>query len=65
ADNRGKWKGNGIGDLWDYQQPYLGSVKFAQSGTYTVYMEQAMRVENSLYGIADIGLKIEKVAATK
>ncbi len=63
ADNRGKWKGNGIGDLWDYQQPYLGSVKFAQSGTYTVYMEQAMRVENSLYGIADIGLKVEKVEA--
>lgn len=65
ADNRGKWKGTGIGDLWDYQQPYLGSVKFAKSGTYTVYMEQAMRVDNALYGIADIGLKIEKIEAIK
>lgn len=61
ADNRGKWLGNGIGDLWDLRIPYVGGFKFAQSGNYTVSLEQAMRVENGLEGITDIGLRVEKV----
>ncbi|MDG1477059.1 MAG: gliding motility lipoprotein GldH [Vicingaceae bacterium] len=59
ADNRGKWLGNGIGDLWDLRVPYVGGFKFAQSGNYTVTLEQAMRVENGLEGITDIGLRVE------
>ncbi|MGB0881565.1 MAG: gliding motility lipoprotein GldH [Vicingaceae bacterium] len=61
ADNRGKWLGNGVGDLWDLRIPYVGGFKFAQSGKYTVSLEQAMRVENGLEGITDIGLRVEKV----
>ncbi len=61
ADDRGRWKGKGVGDLWDYKQPYLGGVKFAHKGKYTISFEQAMRVKNGLKGIADIGLSIEKV----
>lgn len=61
ADNRGKWLGNGIGDLWDLRIPYVGAFKFAQSGNYTVTLEQAMRVENGLEGITDIGLRVETV----
>ncbi len=61
ADNRGRWKGKGVGDLWDYKQPYLGGVKFAHKGKYTISFEQAMRVKDGLKGIADIGLSIEKV----
>jgi len=60
ADNRGKWKGKGIGDLWDYKSPFLGGVKFAQKGEYVISYEQAMRVENGLEGITDIGLRVEK-----
>jgi gliding motility-associated lipoprotein GldH len=60
ADNRGKWKGKGIGDLWDYKKPFLGGVKFAQKGKYIISYEQAMRVENGLEGITDVGLRIEK-----
>jgi len=60
ADNRGKWKGKGIGDLWDYQKPFLGGVKFAQKGEYVISYEQAMRVDHGLEGISDIGLSIEK-----
>lgn len=60
ADNRGTWKGKGIGDLWDYKSPFLGGVKFAQKGKYVVSYEQAMRVENGLEGISDIGLRVEK-----
>ncbi|MBL4594734.1 MAG: gliding motility lipoprotein GldH [Flavobacteriales bacterium] len=59
ADNRGKWLGNGIGDLWDLRIPYVGGFKFAQKGNYTVSFEQAMRVEGGLKGITDIGLRVE------
>ena len=59
ADNRGKWLGNGVGDLWDLRIPYVGGFKFAQSGSYIVSLEQAMRVEDGLKGITDIGLRVE------
>jgi len=61
ADNRGRWLGNGIGDLWDLRIPYVGGFKFAQAGNYTVTLEQAMRVEDGLEGVTDIGLRVEKV----
>lgn len=59
ADKSGKWLGNGIGDLWDLQMPYIGGFKFAQKGEYTFSLEQAMRVENGLDGITDVGLRVE------
>ncbi|MFB0924822.1 MAG: gliding motility lipoprotein GldH [Vicingaceae bacterium] len=61
ADNRGKWLGSGVGDLWDLRIPYVGGFKFAQSGNYIVTLEQAMRAEGGLDGITDIGLRVEKV----
>ena len=60
ADKSGKWLGNGIGDLWDVKVPYIGGFKFAKSGNYEFSFEQAMRVENGLEGITDIGLRIER-----
>lgn len=60
ADNRGKWLGNGIGDLWDLSIPYIGGFKFAQTGKYIISYEQAMRVENGLNGITDVGVRVEK-----
>ena len=60
ADKRGKWLGKGIGDLWDLKIPYIGGFKFAQSGEYNVSFEQAMRVEDGLKGITDVGLRVEK-----
>ncbi len=61
ADNRGQWLGKGVGDLWDLRIPYVGGFKFAQSGNYVVKLEQAMRVEDGLEGITDIGLRVETV----
>ncbi|MCC7331579.1 MAG: gliding motility lipoprotein GldH [Flavobacteriales bacterium] len=61
ADKSGKWVGNGIGDLFDSQTPFYGNFKFAQQGKYSFSFEQAMRVENGLDGISDIGLMIEKL----
>ena len=60
ADKRGKWLGKGIGDLWDLKIPYIGGFKFVQSGEYNVSFEQAMRVDNGLKGISDVGLRVEK-----
>ena len=60
ADNRGEWLGKGVGDLWDLKIPYIGAFKFAQSGEYNVSFEQAMRVEDGLKGITDVGLRVEK-----
>ncbi len=59
ADERGKWYGDGLGDLWDAQILFKRNVRFSQSGTYTFEFEQAMRVEQ-LPGIMDVGLRIEK-----
>ncbi len=60
ADSRGKWLGSGIGDLWDLRVPYIGGFKFAQTGNYVVTLEQAMRIEEGLEGISDVGLRVEK-----
>lgn len=60
ADDRGKWLGSGIGDLWDLRIPYIGGFKFAQTGKYIISYEQAMRVENGLEGITDVGVRVEK-----
>ena len=60
ANNRGQWKGKGIGDLWDLQVPYIGSFKFAHKGEYNISLEQAMRVESDLKGITDVGIRVEK-----
>ncbi len=60
ADTRGKWLGTGIGDLWDLRIPYIGGFKFAQTGKYIISYEQAMREENGLEGITDVGVRVEK-----
>lgn len=65
ADNRGKWLGKGVGDLWDLKIPYVGGFKFAQAGSYHVSLEQGMRAENGLEGITDIGLRVEKAKKKK
>ncbi len=59
ADDKGKWLGKGLGDLWDARILFKRNVRFSQSGNYTFEFEQAMRVEQ-LPGVMDVGLRIEK-----
>ena len=59
ADERGKWLGSGLGDIWDLQQAYKQNIRFAQRGEYTFEYEQAMRVERLPF-ILDVGLRVEK-----
>ncbi|KPK87261.1 MAG: hypothetical protein AMS27_02880 [Bacteroides sp. SM23_62_1] len=59
ADERGKWLGKGLGDIWDLQKLYKQNVRFAQKGMYVFEYEQAMRIEKLPF-ILDAGLRIEK-----
>jgi len=59
ADNKGKWLGKGLGDIWDLQRPYKRNVRFVQTGKYLFEFEQAMRMEKLPF-ILDVGLRIEK-----
>ncbi len=59
ADNKGKWLGKGLGDIWDLQRPYKKNVRFAQTGKYMFDFEQAMRLEKLPF-IMDVGLRVEK-----
>ncbi|MDP2187614.1 MAG: gliding motility lipoprotein GldH [Sphingobacteriaceae bacterium] len=55
----GRWLGNGLGDILEYQVPFKQGIQFKEVGTYRFELEQYMRV-NPLYGIHDVGLRIEK-----
>jgi len=59
ADDLGKWYGNGLGDVYDYQYPILKNVNFAQRGIYRFSLEQNMR-DDTLYHVVAAGLRIEK-----
>jgi gliding motility-associated lipoprotein GldH len=59
ADEKGKWLGSGLGDIWDLQQLYKKNVRFAQRGKYSFEYEQAMRTEKLPF-ILDVGLRVEK-----
>jgi len=64
ADEKGKWFGSGIGDVFQNKIPLLVNVRFQHQGVYTFEIEQAMR-QNQLPGVLDIGLRIEKVKSKK
>jgi gliding motility-associated lipoprotein GldH len=59
ADEKGKWLGKGLGDIWDHQRLYKEQVRFAQKGKYIFEYEQAMRLEKLPF-ILDVGLRVEK-----
>jgi gliding motility-associated lipoprotein GldH len=59
ADEKGKWLGSGIGDIYDNQIPFKRNVRFPLAGTYHFEIQQGMRVEKVPL-IMDVGLRIEK-----
>lgn len=60
ADSRGKWLGKGFGNIWTNTVQYKKNIIFPERGTYTFYIEQAMRIEN-LPHVLDAGIRIESV----
>ncbi|MBL0327924.1 MAG: gliding motility lipoprotein GldH [Bacteroidetes bacterium] len=59
ADEKGKWLGTGVGDIYDNQIPFKRNVRFPMAGTYRFEIEQGMRSE-TVPLIMDVGLRIEK-----
>ena len=59
ADNRGRWLGKGIGNVWSLQVPYHKNIKFPYRGIYMFDIEQAMWDED-LAHIVDVGLRVEE-----
>jgi len=59
AEPSGKWKGSGIGGLYDNQILYKSSIYFPKKGNYKFSIKQGMR-DNVLQGIRDIGIRVEK-----
>jgi gliding motility-associated lipoprotein GldH len=64
ADANGQWKGDGAGDIWDNQIPWMSRIKFPLAGKYKFEYEQAMRMEQVPF-IMDVGLRVEKAEKGK
>jgi len=64
ADPAGRWKGSGIGDLYDNQILYRQDVESPIAGEYQFLIRQAMRPVR-LKGIQDVGLRLEKRVSRK
>jgi gliding motility-associated lipoprotein GldH len=59
ANDGGKWLGNGLGDLYDYQFPVFQKIKFPTSGFYRFELEQNMR-DDTLMHVKSAGVRIEE-----
>lgn len=54
----GQWMGKGSGDLYTYSFPLLKNQLFADTGKYSIEIEQNMR-DNPLLGVSDIGIEVK------
>ena len=58
ADELGRWRGSGFGDLMDQRFMLQSQVAFPLSGTYRLEIAHGMR-RNPLTGLANVGLRLE------
>ena len=58
AKEDGQWLGKGSGDLYTYSFPLLKNHRFADTGKYSIEIEQNMR-DNPLVGISDVGIEVK------
>ncbi|MCS6991091.1 MAG: gliding motility lipoprotein GldH [Chitinophagales bacterium] len=64
GDEHGKWFGDGLGDIWDYQTLIQQHAYFPAPGLYRFQVIHNMR-QDPLPGIMAIGLRIEKAGWKK
>jgi len=55
----GSWTGTGTGKLKELRLLYRQQIRFNESGTYSIFLEQAMR--RSELPVTDVGVRIERV----
>lgn len=60
ADQRGKWLGSGVGSVVEMPVIFRQKIRFPKAGVYRFDIGHGMR-DSILYGINDIGLRVEKV----
>ncbi len=58
-DEKGKFLGQGAGDIWDYRFPVLEGFQFDKTGTYHILLEND-EVENQTVAIMEIGVVLRK-----
>lgn len=58
AKEDGAWLGKGSGDLYTYSFPMLKNHRFADTGKYSIEIEQNMR-DNPLLGVSDVGIEVK------
>ena len=63
ADPRGKWLGDGFGDIKFVRKRIREKVRFANPGTYTFTISQGMRLKE--IPVTDVGLRIERFSSIK
>ena len=59
ADEKGKWLGKGLGDIYDNQIPFKKNVHFPMAGKYSFEIQHGMRI-NPVLLVMDVGLRIEQ-----
>ena len=66
AESTGKWMGRGMGELYEQRMPFAFGepVQIHKPGTYTVSIEQNMRV-NPLPEVLNVGFRLEKTVNAK
>jgi gliding motility-associated lipoprotein GldH len=64
ADRYGRWLGKGFGKIRENRFLIKDNLFFPETGEYLFTLGQAMRSE-SLKGIADVGLRLEKTGSTQ
>lgn len=59
AEKSGKWKGQGLGDLYDHRFPLQQNIKLKEKGQHRFQLVHLMR-RDTLPGIMNVGLQISK-----
>lgn len=59
ADEKGKWLGSGLGDIYDNQILFKRNVRFPMAGKYSFEIQHGMR-SDVIPLIMDVGLRIAK-----
>lgn len=59
TDDMGRFTGDGLGDIYSYQQLVKQQVKFNEAGVYRFELEQNMR-DDTLMHVVSAGIRIEK-----
>lgn len=59
ADSKGRWQGEGLGDIFDFSAPLKQNFKFVQKGKYDIRFIQAMRTD-PLPLLMEIGIELKK-----